>query len=186
MDGIIARVKAILLSPKTEWLVIKNEMTTSKLIMKKYLAPLLLVPTGALFIGHVFVGSPIIGRTNFFSGLIWAVVMYLLSIVGIYVGAYVVNMLAPYFDGKQDELSAFKVVVYSGTAYFVAGIFYLVPALSILTILGLYGIYLLYLGLPVMMECPKDKAILYTIATVALMVVIAILINFISALVLCG
>jgi len=40
----------------------------------------------------------------------------------------------------------------------------LVPRLAFLTILGLYGLYLLWLGLPVLMRCPDDKAIIYAIA----------------------
>ena len=44
----------------------------------------------------------------------------------------------------------------------IAGIFTLVPGLRVLAILGLYSIYLLYLGLPVTMKAPSDRAGAYT------------------------
>ena len=43
-----------------------------------------------------------------------------------------------------------------------------------------YGIYLLYLGLPVLMKCPPDKAIAYT----AVVVICAIVGGFVIAWVL--
>jgi hypothetical protein len=48
-------------------------------------------------------------------------------------------------------------------------------------IVGLYGLYLLYLGLPVLMRCPKDKSIGYTIVTVLCAIVTAVVIGFLSA-----
>ena len=52
--------------------------------------------------------------------------------------------------------------VYSSTAAWLAGIFNLILALGGLQILGLYSLYLLYLGLPVLMKAPKEKALPYT------------------------
>ncbi len=62
----------------------------------------------------------------------------------------------------------------------IAGIFAIIPALSVLGILGLYGLYLLYMGLPVLMKCPKEKSLGYTIAVVLAAAIIFIIIAAIS------
>lgn len=72
-------------------------------------------------------------------------------------------------------LSSLKVVVYSYTAAWVAGIFQIIPALAILAILGLYSLYLLYLGLNIVKGSPSDKVLGYT----AVVVIITIIIYFI-------
>jgi hypothetical protein len=97
---------------------------------------------------------------------------YALSFVGVYVIAWVVDMLGPTFGGRRDSLSALKVTVYSFTPGWLAGLFNFVPILSVLTIAGaLYGLYLLYLGLPVLMRSPAEKSMGYTIVTVLVAIV---------------
>ena len=54
------------------------------------------------------------------------------------------------------------------TAAWLAGVFVILPALSILSILGLYSFYLYYLGLPKLMKAPADKALVYTIVSILL------------------
>jgi hypothetical protein len=64
-------------------------------------------------------------------------------------------------------------VAYGLTAGCVAGVLYLVPSLllSLLVFLAMcYGVYVFWLGLPVLMKCPKDKAVGYA----AVVIVIAI------------
>ena len=64
--------------------------------------------------------------------------------------------------GTRSQIQGLKTAAYSSTASWVAGIFTLVPGLRVLAILGLYSIYLLYLGLPVTMKAPSDRAGAYT------------------------
>jgi hypothetical protein len=183
MEKLIDRIKNILLSPKPTWEEIKSEDTDQKTIVRDYLLYLVAVPVVASFIGKVIVGLPVIGyRVPFFSALVWAIVMYVLYFVGIYIAALVVSALAPSFGGVKDDLAAFKIVAYSYTAPLVAGIFGLIPALSPLAILGLYGIYLFYVGLPLLMECPQEKALAYTVVSVIIMIIIAVVMSGISGL----
>lgn len=60
-----------------------------------------------------------------------------------------------------------------------AGIFGLIPALAILSIVGFHSLYLLYLGLPVLMRAPKEKALAYTavasLCGIGVFIVIAII-----------
>lgn len=188
-NAIIERAKAILLKPKDTWGVIKEESTTVNEILMNYVIILAAVPVVAGFLGRFLfgVGVPFYGRyrPGFFSGIAWAIVSYILAIVGVFVAAKIVEALAPTFQAKKDDVSAFKVVAYSMTASWVGGILMIIPDLApLVMIIGLYGFYLLYLGLPYLMECPSEKALGYTIISVIIIIIIMVIIGIISGAIL--
>ena len=90
---------------------------------------------------------------------------------------------ADFGHGYLWPLRALKVVAYSYTPAWVAGVLHLVPSLGALVLLAtLYGLYVMYLGLPVLMRTPAEKAMPYT----AVVVVCAILVFFVlGALSMC-
>jgi len=47
----------------------------------------------------------------------------------------------------------------------------------VVIIAGLYGLYLLYLAIPIIMECPKEKALSYTIVVIIANIVISVVIG---------
>jgi hypothetical protein len=105
----------------------------------------------------------------------------------VYAIALVVDMLAPAFGGRHDSLAALKVTIYSFTPGWLAGAFNVVPILSVLAIAGaLYGLYLLYLGLPVLMRCPANKSMSYTVVTVLCAILTWVLIALLSSCILDG
>ena len=60
----------------------------------------------------------------------------------------------------------------------VGGIFLLLPALGIISLVaGLYSLFLLYLGLPVLMKSPSDRAMGYTVVTIIVAVVLFVVLN---------
>jgi hypothetical protein len=78
-------------------------------------------------------------------------------------GGFVADFLAPQFGGKSDQISAFKLIVYSVTPVWLVGVLSLLPALSGLGLLALaYTVYLIYLGAPKLMKVPQDKVGGYT------------------------
>jgi len=186
MEKIIERAKSILLSPKQTWETIKTEETTTVAIIRNYLLYLAIVPVICSFIGRVIVGGPFYGRMPLTGGLTWVVLSYVLFFISAYLSAFVINFLAPNFGAVKNDLAAFKLVAYSSTAPLLAGIFYLIPALSIFSILGVYGIYLLYLGLPVLMQCPEDRALSYTVASILVMFVIFAIGTGVLGLLICN
>jgi hypothetical protein len=159
------RVKAILVSPKTEWTVVDGESGDPTFLLTNYVAILAAVPAVASFVGYSVLGLPL-GRT-----LLLAVFTYLAYCLAWYLEAYVIDVLAPSFGGQRNLPSALKLAAYSSTAAWLAGIFHLVPALGILGILGLYSLYLLYTGVPVLMKAPRERALGYTAAIVVIMIV---------------
>jgi hypothetical protein len=116
------------------------------------------------------------------TALVSAIIGLGVTVVMCFVLGAVVNALAPTFGGQKDSAQAFKVVVYSYTPVWLAGVLGILPMLGMLGILAaLYGIYLLYLGLPRLMKCPEDKSVVYTLVVVVCGIVIGIVLGVITA-----
>ena len=175
LNKLIARVKGILLTPKTEWPVIAGETTTVADLYKGYIVWLAAIPPIFAFLVTV----------RFFAGLAVSqlLVGYALSLAMVFVVALIVDALAPSFGGTKDRVQALKTVTYAYTASWLAGIAAILPFISLLILLvaGIYGIYLLYLGLPHTMKCPQDKAAGYTAVIIIVVIVLSFLIGAVVA-----
>jgi Yip1-like protein len=169
---LVARVKAILLTPKTEWIAIDGETGDAHYLFTNYVAILAAIPAVATFIGYSVAGL------GFGRGLLLGIFSYVISCVAWYVAAWVIDALAPTFGGVKNLGSALKLSTYSWTASWIAGIFHLIPGLSVLGIIaGLYSLYLLWLGVPVLMKAPPDRATPYTAAIIVIMVVFMVIVS---------
>jgi hypothetical protein len=183
---IVDRVKNILLTPKQEWPVIEPEPTTAAQLYTGYVIPLAALSAVFTLIHMSVIGVsvPYLGniRTPFVSGLTYAVVHFIFSLLGLYLVALIINGLAPTFAAVRDQRQALKTAAYAFTPAWLAAVFGLLPVLSTLLSLlaGLYGIYLLYLGLPLLMKSPPEKAVGYT----ATVVVCTILVGIVLAIIL--
>src|SRR4051794_33306361 len=168
---LIARVRSILLSPKTEWPVIAAEPATTASLYTGYVLLLAAVPAICQFLKLAVFGysMPFLGPMHVSVGfaLSAALRIYIASLVGTFLMTLIVNALAPNFGGQKDSVQALKVVAYSYTASWIASIGILLPYLGVLILFAglVYGIYLLYLGLPPTMKCPPQKAGGYTAVT---------------------
>ncbi|HEY2896571.1 MAG TPA: Yip1 family protein [Gemmatimonadaceae bacterium] len=182
--ALVDRVKNILLSPRTEWPVIDAEPATVASLYTGYIVPLAAIPVICQAIGMSMVGItiPFVGthyRTPIVSAITSAVVMYVFSLIAVFIVALIVDGLAPTFGGTKNQVQALKVVAYSYTASWIGGILSLVPAISIIGVLfGLYSLYLLFLGLPVLMKSPPDKAVGYTVVVVICTIIVTWVIFF--------
>ena len=176
--NLVDRVKNILVSPKTEWPVIAAETTDVKSMYINYILILAAIPAIAGIIGSMFGGF----MTSFIGV---AVLQYVMALITVFIAALVVDALAPTFGGTKNQVAALKLIAYSMTASWVAGIA-LVLGLRIGGVIhaigSLYGIYLLYLGLPVMMKCPQEKVVPYLVVTV----VVLILLSWVLGVLLAG
>jgi hypothetical protein len=184
--NIVERVKKILLEPKKEWGIISLETTNTSELYKSYIIPMAAIGPVASIIGMSIVGisMPFGGsfRLPLTTSIGSAVVQYVLSLVGVYLLAMIVDFLAPTFSGEKNIDQALKLAAYSYTAGWLSGIFVMIPALSFFTILGLYGLYLIYTGIPVLMKAPQEKALGYTVTVVIAGVIISVIIAWVSRL----
>lgn len=178
--SLLARVKGIMLAPRTEWPVIAAESKTAMQIYAGYAAPLVIVSVICGFIGMTVFGItvPFAGTVRMHLGeaLLNAILGLITTFVGLFVLSLIINALAPSFGGQKDSVRALKVAAYSYTPAWLGGMLAIIPLLGIIGgLIGLYGLYLLYLGLPVLMRVAQDKALMYTIVIILCAIVIGVL-----------
>jgi hypothetical protein len=182
--NLIERVKRLLQSPRTEWEAIEAEMTTPAALYTGYVMPLAAIGLVARVIGYSVFGFvvPSLGthRVSVGSAITTGVVAYILMLVGTYLLALIIDGLAPTFGAQRNKIQALKAAAYSSTAFWLAGVFALIPVLRPFQILGLYSLYLLYLGLPTLMKSPRDRAKGYTVVVSLAAVVVFLLTGVIA------
>jgi tetrahydromethanopterin S-methyltransferase subunit C len=184
----IPRIRNLLLSPRSEWAAIAGQPTETRALYTGHVAPLAAIGPICGFVGLSPIGIdlPMLGhyRAPLVSGLAHALVGFVLTLVGVFVLAQIIDSLAPRFAAQRSQAQALKLAAYAATPAWLAGVFQLLPALSLLGLLAsLYSLYLLYLGLPVLMKSPKERAGAYTLAVIVAAVVVALLIGAVASLV---
>jgi hypothetical protein len=179
--GLLARIKNIVLTPKSEWPVIAPEPTTVSQLYVGYVMPLAVL---AALLG--FVRMSVLGYNTAFgagfrmpvaSGLSYMLMMFVSALIGVFIVGIIINALAPTFSGQRDQRQALKVAAYSLTPAMLSSVLALSPILATLMQLlaGLYGIYVLYLGLPVVMQSPREKSFGYTVSVVICTILLGVL-----------
>src|SRR5436190_17442432 len=170
--SIQTRAVAILTKPADEWRTIAAESATVEGLMREYAAPLAAIPAIAQFIGLI--------RFRIVAGFVYAVVSWVFALVGAWIAAVVIEKLAPTFQSKGNTEQALKLVVYSMTPIWIAGVLNLVPALAVLVILAaLYAVYLFYLGLTPVMGTPSNQLIPYMVVSAVVIIVISVVLSWI-------
>jgi len=166
--------------------MIANETIPKQRLFLNYAIPLALIGPLADWLGMSLIGVdlPFIGmvRAPYWQGLASAIMAFVFVLAGVYLVSIIINLLAPRFAAEKDSRQALKIVIYSYTPAGLMGIFGILPMFSLVAILGgLYGFYLLYLGLPVLMRCPQEKAMAYTAATITGTLLISFLLALLSS-----
>lgn len=173
------RVKNILMKPEAEWDKIAAEKPLLPDLFTRYVAVLAAIPALCGFAGGLAFGYSAGGytvRPGIGAALEQLIIGYIMAFVSVGIAGLAVEFLAPQFGGKPDRVSAFKLVVYSMTASWMAGIFMLLPSVfKMLGLLGLYSIYLFYLGVPKLAQVPPDKAGTFT----AVVAIVTIIVGFV-------
>jgi hypothetical protein len=188
METLVGRVKGILLEPRSTWKELDTEFTKPGELWSRYIFPLAALGAIARTIGMILFGKqvPFTTLTNPVSiptAIISGVVVLVVSLLSVFLLAKLISLLAPGFGGQKNDVQALKAAAYSSTAAWIGGVFALIPALNLVTLLfSLYSVVLLYVGLPILMKVPKDRAMGYT----AVVIIVAIVIFVIGQAVISG
>lgn len=182
--GMIGRIQRLILKPKDEWPAIDAEPMTVQGILTSWVAPLAAIgPIASIIQQQVFpmrffgvaYRPPIIGS------VVSAVLMWVLVIGMVYVWSLIIDALAPSFGGTKNPVSALKVAAFSATAGWICGILGILPFLGLLAIIGaIYNIYLLWIGGPMLMKVPQDKAPGFVIVSIIVGIVANIIAGYIA------
>ena len=172
--NIIERAKNILMTPKTEWLVIDTEQATPMTLLTGYVLPLAILASLAKILNGLFLPGV------FGSYFIWAAVIGFISIlIGFYISIYVIDLLAPSFDSEKNLNKSAQLVAYSNTPVWVAGFLSFIPVIgTLLAIAGwVYSIFLFYNGLGILKKTPEDKKVVYMVVAIIVMIAITFIIS---------
>ncbi len=184
--NIVERVKGFVTGPKTEWRAVDAEEHTVQGLFTGYVMILAAIPAVAGFIGMCIVGSGVFGATvrmSIGAGVAHAVLGYILSLGWVYVLALVINAFSPKFEGHGEFIDALKVAAFTPTPAWIGGIFNVIPSLWIVGfLLSLYSVYLLFVGLPILTEPPKEKELPYFCVVLLTMIVLTVVFFVVAAL----
>lgn len=179
MKGLAARVRALMLHPRSEWEAIETEPATVRGLYTGYVMYLAAIPPLCAFVGALIFGYSGVAADLHPSPVgqaVAGIISYALSLGGVYLMGLIIEAAAPYFGGVKDRMAAMKVAAYFPTALWLAGVFLLIPQIAALSILGLYSLFLLWLGLPRLMKVGEDKALVFTAVIVLAAIVVQVII----------
>ena len=185
---LLERIKNLLLQPRAEWQVIAPEPTTIGQLYTDYVMPLAAFAAllSFLHVSVIGVNVPFVGATRMplASGVETALLTFGMSLIGLLLVGLIINALAPTFAGTRDRRQALKVAAYSFTAAWLGSLLSLSPVLpTLLQLVALcYGIYVLYLGLPVLMQSPRERALGYTATVIVCTLLLGVLFTIVSVL----
>lgn len=184
-NGYVGRIKAILLKPREAFTAIDAEPESVQGILLRWVVPLAAIgPLAGLIrmfaFGYNILGSYVAVSPGFVVAS--AVSAWVMSVLSALLLAVVINELATSFAGRKDFASAMKVAAYGSTAFYLSGIFDLIPGLQMLSIVGLYSFYLLYVALPVMMKSAPDRTLIYLLATIVCAIVLGLIAGYLNSM----
>lgn len=179
METMIGRAKEILFAPRPTFKEVDTEFTKPGTIWGKYVLPLALVGPLAGAIGRFVFGSPLASeRASINSVVMYFVVGVIVTLVAVFVLAQIIALLAPGFGGQKNDVQALKMAAYASTPALLAAVLSIHRMFWWLNpIISLYSLYLLYIGLPVLMKVPTDRAMGYT----AVVIIVSIVVFLIKA-----
>src|SRR5262245_48106048 len=110
--NLVERVKGILLQPKSEWSAIEGEPGNAGYLIPNYVAIVAAIPAVCTFIGTAFFGVSG-NRIDIGANLASAIVLYVLSLIGVFVVAYIIDFLAGTFGARKSPDNAMRVSAYA-------------------------------------------------------------------------
>jgi hypothetical protein len=186
--GAINSAIALVKNPVSYMTSDKDVSATVNSIMINYVAVLAAIPFIATLIGDLWYYSLFGSFAGYLIGYAFlsAVLTYIFDLISVYVVAIVIQMLSTNFGSTNDKIKSLKLSAWVFTPAFLISVLNIIPFLGVLTILGLlYGLYILYLGVPLVLNTPKDKVVPYVVvivvATFVVFLVVSAIIGAVTA-----
>jgi hypothetical protein len=176
--NLIQRVVNIITKPKQEWLVVAEEKPNAIKMIGGYVFILALIPALSGLIKYGVLGFSFMGESgqSILAGVQIAIIQLLSALIGVYLLALVIDLLAPSFDSTKNFGRSLQLAVYSSTIQWIAGILLLFSftASKLIMLISLYAIYLLAVGMPILKNTPQEKVVGYVALTIVAMIAISL------------
>ena len=176
--NLFSRCIGIILSPKKEWTLIKEEDDSFLDLMMSFLFPLLVLIIASSMIGSYIL---MIGKEFTMEDLLSSALRQLSSILlSIVISIFAVNGMIGTFKGTPKLKNAAKLVIYSYVpGILVAVVLGIAPWFYILGLLFLYSFYIFFQGTPVMLDIPVERQSNFSTLSSTTMLVVYLMINLI-------
>ncbi|MGJ8688968.1 MAG: Yip1 family protein [Gammaproteobacteria bacterium] len=172
----------ILSNPHQEWARIRDDSHSAAGHYLRYLIWIAILPPLAWWYGSSQIGWELAGRQILLTQTSAAQIMalfYIAILLSVGFLGYMVYWMAKTYDGKNNDVArGIAVAAYMCAPLFVIGLTGLYPVLWLDMILGTlagaYTLYLLYIGIPIVYDMPKERGFLFASATVAVGLVLMV------------
>ncbi len=159
-------------NPVNEWQEIRKKLEDDTCQYTMLVFLLALLPPVCGFIGTTQFGwqigtaAPV--KLTVSSALTISVGYYFAIVLGIFIMGYVIKWMGQTYVKSVRLSEAVALAAFVSVPLLLVGVFELYPILWLNFLVGLmalgYSVYLLYTGLPIMMDIPKEKGFLYATA----------------------
>jgi hypothetical protein len=186
--SIVDRAKNMIMNPAEEWNIVADEPATVGGLFTGYAMILAAIPlaAGIIFTGLLGFSATSLGGMGG-GGMAMGVsavvglsaLTYALSLVTLFLMSLIVNAVSPSFNGKSDMVQSTKLMTYSSTPSWVAGLVGWIPIVGGLVGLAAiaYVVYLIYLGLKPVLGVPQEKVAGFTVVIVLIYVVLSLVVS---------
>ena len=180
---LLSHVWGLFAHPREEFQVIQKEQAERPKLYILYILILTVIPPVSVYIGSTMTGWRIgqgdITRMTASSTLSLCILMYLAIIVEIYVlGRAIDWMRTTYTDLSKRELSGLAMATYIVMPLLVFSVFAIYPTIWMifltLIVASCYSAYLLYAGVPIMFNIPKERGMMFSSAILSIALVLAV------------
>lgn len=185
---LIEKAKLVILSPKECWQKISNENTPPKELVQTIIAPLLVVGVVLSVVGlqvfGIYMGPLGTWRPPFFPHLFSQIGFAIISVVMLYVSAFIVQKLAGLFHGTATPERAFSLVTHAVLPMMVGNLLAFYPILGILgLVFTVISVIALYHGIPAMTTVAPNKTLGFIAAYICIMILAWLVIDGLAAFV---
>ena len=184
--GLLGRLKGMLIAPKAEFAQIAAAGTATARIYTGFVMPLALLDALVGFIHVSIVGTtePLTGavRVPVTAGLLTALLVFVFGLLGIWVVAWVIDALAPFFGAEPNRRLASATAAYASTPIWLATVLVPFPTVwaPVEVLAVVYHTWLLYLGLHVLMRAARDRVLGYATTVVLCTILLEIVFTMAS------
>lgn len=172
----------ILMRPHAEWARIRDRNDSILGHYFKYLIWIAILPPIAWWYGASQIGWELSGREIRLTSESAAQIMglfYVTILLSVAFLGYMIHWMARTYDARNDDIAhGIGVAAYMCAPMFLVGLTGFFPNLWLDMLLGTlaaaYTIYLLYIGIPIVYDMPKERGFLFASATVAVGLVLMV------------
>jgi len=165
-------------NPTRGWKAVSEDSSGLVTVLLLHTLPLALIPAVCWYVGVTQQGWNVAGETvrlTAESALPMCALFYLAMIAGVVFLGFMVQWMAGSYGTQASLAQGVKLITYTATPFFLAGVLGLIPVLwvdiTLGTLIACYCVFLLYKGTGPVMHVPPERGFLYASAVFAVALV---------------